>query len=164
LFGSFGFRAATLNSAGYGLYEKKEYADAVRFFREAAYKDITNVYAHYNLACTLSLIRDSIWADPAAEMDYHHNFNRDYYAAKYQLYEPDDNYFDQTDNDEICRNEIFEHLTLACLQDRQHLEKAPVDQDLAGIHPTLRFKRLMENIRAGKGKEIYGQTNGAYLC
>jgi hypothetical protein len=32
----------SLNSAGYGLYEKKNYAGAVRFFREAAYVDISN--------------------------------------------------------------------------------------------------------------------------
>jgi hypothetical protein len=146
----------SLNRAGYGLYEKKDYAGAVRFFREAAYIDPAYVYPHYNLACSLSLLRDSIWADPAAQMDYHHNFNLDYYAARYQLYEPDDNYFSQIDNDEICRNEIFEHLTLACLLDRQYLTKAPADQDLAGLHNTLRFKRLMENIQSGKGTEIYG--------
>jgi hypothetical protein len=146
----------SLNRAGYGLYEKQDYAGAVRFFREAAYVDITNVYANYNLACTLSLIRDSIWADPKARMDYHHDFNGDYYAVKYNLYEPDDNYFQHVDNDEICRNEIFEHLTLACLLDKQYLVKAPTDRDLAGIHDTLRFKRLMENLQTGKGVELYG--------
>jgi hypothetical protein len=146
----------SLNSAGYGLYEKKDYAEAVRFFREAAYVYPANVYAHYNLACTLSLLRDSIWADPAAQMSYFHDSNRDYYATKYRLYEPDDNYFNQADNDELCRNEIFEHLTLACLLDRQYLEKAPIDRDLAGLHNTLRFKRLMENISTGQGKIIYG--------
>jgi hypothetical protein len=31
-----------LNRAGYGLYEKKAYAEAVRFFREAAYIDPEN--------------------------------------------------------------------------------------------------------------------------
>jgi hypothetical protein len=146
----------SLNSAGYGLYEKKDYAGAVRFFREAAYVDINNVYAHYNLACSLSLLRDSIWADPEARMDYHHNFNADYYAVKYRLYEPDDNYFCQADNDEICRNEIFEHLALACLQDRQYLAKAPADPDLVGVSNTLRFKRLRKNIQTGKGAKLYG--------
>jgi hypothetical protein len=146
----------SLNSAGYGLYEKKDYAGAVRFFREAAYADPSNVYPHYNLACTLSLIRDSIWADPDANMDYHHDYNEDYYATKYSLYEPDDNYFGQADNDEICRNEIFEHLTLACLLDQKYPGKASDDQDLAGIQSTLRFTRLMENIQTGKGKQLYG--------
>jgi hypothetical protein len=146
----------SLNSAGYGLYERKDYANAIRFFREAAYVDPSNVYPHYNLACSLSLIRDSIWADPGAEMDYHHNRNYDYYATRYRLYEPDDNYYDHVDNDEICRNEIFEHLTLACLLDKQYLAKAPTDRDLAGLHNTLRFKRLMENIQSGKGVEVYG--------
>jgi hypothetical protein len=146
----------SLNSAGYGLYERKDYANAIRFFREAAYVDPSNVYPHYNLACSLSLIRDSIWADPEAEMDYHHDRNQDYYAIKYHLYEPDDNYYEQIDNDQICRNEIFEHLTLACLLERQYLTKAPTDRDLAGVHNTLRFKRLMENIQTGKGVEVYG--------
>jgi hypothetical protein len=59
-------------------------------------------------------------------------------------------------SDELCRNEIFEHLTLACLQDRGYLEKAPTDRDLAGLHNTLRFKRLMENISTGTGTEVYG--------
>jgi hypothetical protein len=146
----------SLNSAGYGLYERQDYANAVRFFREAAYIDPSYVYPHYNLACTLSIIRDSIWADPEAGMDYHHDFNGDYYAVKYSLYEPDDNYFDQADNDEICRNEIFDHLALACLLDKQYPEKAPADRDLAGVHNTLRFRRLMENLRTGNGAGIYG--------
>jgi tetratricopeptide (TPR) repeat protein len=49
----------SLNSAGYALYERKDYAGAIQFFREAAYVDISNVYTHYNLACSLSLLRDS---------------------------------------------------------------------------------------------------------
>jgi hypothetical protein len=145
-----------LNRAGYGLYERKDYANAVRFFREAAYIDPSNVYPHYNLACTLSLIRDSIWADPKNEMDYHHDRHTDYYGIEYKLYETQDNYYDQIDNDQICRNEIFEHLTLACLLDREYLAKASADRDLAGIHNTLRFRRLMDNIQTGKGLEVYG--------
>jgi hypothetical protein len=146
----------SLNSAGYGLYEKKDYAGAARFFREAAYADPSNVYPHYNLACTLSLIRDSIWADPDANMDYHHDYNEDYYATKYNLYEPDGNYYHQADNDELCRNEIFDHLTIACLLDRQYLAKAPTDRDLVGIQSSLRFARLMERMRAGNETKIYG--------
>jgi hypothetical protein len=146
----------SLNSAGYGLYEKKDYAGAVRFFREAAYVDISNVYAHYNLACSLSLLRDSIWADPKKEMSYDMGIFTDHYAAVYQLYEPDDTYYDQPKSDEICRQEIFDHLALACLLDGRYLEKAFADQDLAGLRNTLRFKRLMETISAGAGKEVYG--------
>jgi hypothetical protein len=89
-------------------------------------------------------------------MDYHHNRHTDYYGIEYKLYETQDNYFNQIDNDQICRNEIFEHLTLACLLDRQYLAKAPIDSDLAGLHTTLRFRRLMKNIQTGKGLEIYG--------
>jgi tetratricopeptide (TPR) repeat protein len=50
----------SLNNAGYNLYEKKDYIGAVRFFREAVYVDPANVYAHYNLACCLSLTNPSI--------------------------------------------------------------------------------------------------------
>jgi hypothetical protein len=149
----------SLNSAGYGLYEKKEYAEAVRFFREAAYVDPANAYPHYNLACTLSLIRDSIWADPAGQMRYDNIYNKDYYADVYQLYEPESNYnyyAHQPRNDELCRNELFEHLTLSCLQNRNYLKKAPVDPDLAGVRNTLRFKRLMENLRTGEEHGAYG--------
>jgi hypothetical protein len=147
----------SLNRAGYGLYVRKDYANAVRFFREAAYVDPNNVYPHYNLACSLSLLRDSIWADPEKEMRYDTIiWDKDYYADTYQLYEPDGMYYDQPKSDEICRQEIFDHLALACLLDRRYPEKAPADRDLAGLRDTLRFKRLMETIRTGSGKDVYG--------
>jgi hypothetical protein len=147
----------SLNSAGYGLYERKDYANAIRFFREAAYVDPSNVYPHYNLACSLSLIRDSIWADPKKEMSYDTIvWDKDYYADTYQLYEPEYTYYDQPKSDEVCRQEIFDHLALACLLDRQYLTKAPADRDLAGLHNTLRFKRLMETVSTGTGKAVYG--------
>jgi hypothetical protein len=146
----------SLNRAGYALYEKKDYAGAVRFFREAAYVDPSNVYAHYNLACSLSLIRDSIWADPENNMDYHHPFHNDYYVEQYAIYESTEGYFETFDNDEICRNEIFDHLTLTLLQNKEYIEKASHDQDLAGVQQFVRFKRLMDNIKTGAGTEIYG--------
>jgi hypothetical protein len=92
-------------------------------------------------------------------MRYDNIYNKDYYADIYQLYEPEINYnyyADQPRDDELCRNELFEHLTLACLQNKNYLEKIPVDPDLAGMRNTLRFKRFMENIQSGKGIDAYG--------
>jgi hypothetical protein len=147
----------SLNSAGYGLYEKKDYAGAARFFREAAYVDINNVYAHYNLACSLSLLRDSIWADPEARMDYFNAYyNYDYFTSdKYNIY-PVPTSFYNTPGDELCRDEIYDHLTLAFLRDRTYIKKSMIDKDLRGIHNHLRFSRLLQNIQTGGGEGIYG--------
>jgi hypothetical protein len=143
----------SLNSAGFGLYERKEYAEAIRFFREAAYLDPTNVYAHYNLACTLSLLRDSIWADPESDINYFEYVYAELYRGKYNLYNKD-RYASM--HDEICRDEIYDHLTLAILQSERYLEKAPADSDLNGIHNHLRFERLMNNIKDEQAKSIHG--------
>jgi hypothetical protein len=89
-------------------------------------------------------------------MDYHHPFHSDYYVVKYALYESTQGYFETFDNDEICRNEIFDHLTLTFLQNKKYLEKARADRDLAGIQNFIRFRRLMDNILTGSGTEIYG--------
>jgi hypothetical protein len=147
----------SLNSAGYGLYEKKDYAGAARFFREAAYVDISNVYAHYNLACSLSLLRDSIWADPSAEMDYFNAYyNYDFFSQdKYNLY-PSPISLYNIPGDELCRDEIYDHLTLAFLQNRTYIETSLIDKDLRGIHNHLRFSRLLQNIQTGGGERIYG--------
>jgi hypothetical protein len=146
----------SLNRAGYGLYEKKDYAGAVRFFREAAYINPANVYPHYNLACSLSLLRDSIWADPEAEMGYFNAFyNYDYFLYEYNLYPaPASSY--NTPGDELCRDEIYDHVTLTFLQDMSYLTKAPLDKDLSSIHNQLRFKLLLQNIQTGEGDRIYG--------
>jgi hypothetical protein len=45
-----------LNRDGYTAYSKKDYETAVSKFEAAIKKDYANCFAHYNLACTLSLL------------------------------------------------------------------------------------------------------------
>ncbi len=56
-----------LNSAGMNFYKKGKLVDASHSFRKAIEADKTNYLAHYNLACTLCLIRKK--SGPCGEVD-----------------------------------------------------------------------------------------------
>ena len=51
------FDANQLNTAGYRCYKEKKYAEAASLFGAAAAADDDLALAHYNLACTLALLR-----------------------------------------------------------------------------------------------------------
>lgn len=55
-----------LNTLGYRAYQSGDLTEAARLFREAVEADDDNALAHYNLACTLALLRRS---EPACEHD-----------------------------------------------------------------------------------------------
>lgn len=50
--------AAQLNSQGFDLYKKGQFAEAIAKFREATEKDGKHALAHYNLAATLARVRN----------------------------------------------------------------------------------------------------------
>ena len=50
--------ARDLNNAGFELYKQKLYSEAIIVFRCALEEDEDHLYANYNLACTLSLLKD----------------------------------------------------------------------------------------------------------
>jgi tetratricopeptide (TPR) repeat protein len=49
--------AAALNGEGFQLYKAKKYAEAIEKFRAAIAADSNHALSHYNLACTLGLMR-----------------------------------------------------------------------------------------------------------
>ncbi len=49
--------ASELNTDGYRLYKQEKYVEAVQKFEGAIAADATHVLAHYNLACTLAILR-----------------------------------------------------------------------------------------------------------
>ena len=49
--------ARALNANGYQLYKQKKYGEALDFFKKSVEADITYGQAHYNLACTLGVLR-----------------------------------------------------------------------------------------------------------
>jgi tetratricopeptide (TPR) repeat protein len=49
--------ARELNTEGYRLYQQKRYAEAMELFRKATEADSKYALAHYNLACTLAILR-----------------------------------------------------------------------------------------------------------
>ncbi len=53
----FGQTSGDLNNAGFRLYQAKKYPEALEFFNKAIEADGRNSMAHYNLACTLGLLR-----------------------------------------------------------------------------------------------------------
>ncbi|GEM_PF-2433425 len=60
-------KSRSLNSTGIDLYRKGELAAASESFRKAIEADGSNYLAHYNLACTLCLIREK--EGPCGEID-----------------------------------------------------------------------------------------------
>lgn len=52
--------SAALNAQGMDFYDTGDYARAADFFRRAAAVDENNYLAHYNLACTLTLMEDNL--------------------------------------------------------------------------------------------------------
>lgn len=60
-------KSRSLNSAGMALYRKGDLASATESFRKAIDADSSNYLAHYNLACTLCLIREK--EGPCGEID-----------------------------------------------------------------------------------------------
>jgi hypothetical protein len=63
--------AASLNTFGYRLYERKAYTDAATAFRRAIQLDPTYVFPHYNLACMLALSAGGGKRIDPGELIYH---------------------------------------------------------------------------------------------
>ena len=59
-------RSIELNTQGYRAYKSGDLVEAARLFRAAVDADDDNALAHYNLACTLALLRRT---EPACEHD-----------------------------------------------------------------------------------------------
>jgi hypothetical protein len=151
----------SLNSAGYGLYEKKKYAEAVRFFREAAYTDITNVYAHYNLACSLSLLKDDLSKKFGRRKDLLGNGEAEALVKTYKLYNDifEFEYGPVNENhaEVMIYDELYDHLTLAVLQSEVYISKSQEDEDLKFVQKQQRFNNLLGNIQTGKLNALYGR-------
>jgi hypothetical protein len=133
----------SLNRAGYGLYEKKEYAEAARFFREAAYVDISNVYAHYNLACSLSLLKDGLSKKFGRRKDLLGNGEAEALVKTYKLYNDifEFEYGPVNENhaEVMIYDELYDHLTLAVLQSEVYISKSQKDEDLKFVQKQQRF-------------------------
>lgn len=50
-------QASALNTKGFRLYKKKQYAKAMKYFEQATKADPAYALAHWNLACTLGVLR-----------------------------------------------------------------------------------------------------------
>ncbi len=50
-------QAIALNTKGFRLYKRRKYAEAARYFRKAVQLDARYALAHWNLACTLGVLR-----------------------------------------------------------------------------------------------------------
>ncbi len=117
----------SLNSAGFAAYEKKEYVDAVRFFREAMFYNATNRYAHYNLACCLSLLLSQ-------------NGDNENAIKTYNLY-PSNSASVQT----MLYDELYDNLAATFELSETHIEKSQTDSDLLFIRNQERFHNLIKS-------------------
>lgn len=147
----------SLNREGYKIYGKRDYIGAIRFFREAAYLDPTNVYPHYNLACCLSLLKSQLSKEYGKVTGTNsYNENNDL-IKKYKLYFDDKN---GISNESFPRtmlyDELYDNLTLTFLLSKEHIQKSQNDSDLIFIRNQERFKNLISNVTTGRINSVYG--------
>uniref|UniRef100_UPI00055D1716 tetratricopeptide repeat protein n=1 Tax=Spirochaeta cellobiosiphila TaxID=504483 RepID=UPI00055D1716 len=129
--------AENLNSAGYDLYEKKDYAAAMQLFIEAMKIDPTYVFAHYNFACAGSLY-----------LQYWSNKDKGIYAQQEGQY-----------NQEIIdtvTDEVFQNLSISFFLASRYLEKSKTDPDLEYIRQLKRYSNMRQNISEPNFWTIYG--------
>jgi hypothetical protein len=96
------------NRQGYAAYEKKDYPRAILLFEKALVLDDTNMFARFNLACTLSLLYGQS------------GLNGMPYPSKEKLDEA-----------------IYQHLVKAADQDGHWIYKAFTDSDLDAVRDNL---------------------------
>ncbi len=114
-----------LNSAGFDVYEKKDYVNAIRFFREAAYLNSDYTFPHYNLACCLSLLLAQSNGNNEA-------------IARYNLYPSN-----AASQEQMMEDELYDNLGITFHLSKEHIEKSQSDSDLAFIRSQERFQELL---------------------
>ncbi len=118
-------KAKKLNTRGYHLYKKKDYAEAVRLFYRATETDSNYALAQYNLACTIMLALDN------CEI------------------EGDETYTEIVDSDTA-----FKALKKAIKLDPKRLERSQTDPDLAEIRQSYRFYHDILGYRTNDDEQL----------
>jgi hypothetical protein len=114
------------------------------------------VYAHYNLACTLSLIKESLRKRIEKDEWKHLDSEEWLLINEYKLYMK--GFFaNETYAVVMLGDEIYDHLTLTFLQNKDYIEKSRNDFDLQFIQKQTRFSNLITNISTGRMSDFYGR-------
>lgn len=157
--------AETLNSAGYELYEKEQYPNAIALFRYAVLDDPEYSYAHYNLACSAALAIEDILEIFEGEGSFNSVIQqmeltdiKEPYSREnlLDLYKNSMSITDYFDLPYYLLDEVFNQLAVSFFLNSDYIAKSQTDPDLKIIQSMERFKYLINYAKEDYFWPFYG--------